>query len=213
MEFFRRAAGSPKRLGVFPGTFNPPTVAHLAIAQSSLDVVDEVVFVLPRLFPHKHYSGASFEDRIQLLLDSTAMEESFSVASTSRGLFADIAAGCRDAYGTQVRLSFLGGRDAAERIVGWDYGERGAIAGMLRDFDLLVAARDGVYRPPEDVAQGVRQLAVGADIQAVSASGIRDRIAAGLPWEHLVPELARDRVRRIYAAEKDITVPDSRAEK
>ena len=56
MEFFRRAAGRPNRLGILPGTFNPVTVAHLALAHAALRHVDEVVFVLPRVFPHKNYT-------------------------------------------------------------------------------------------------------------------------------------------------------------
>src|ERR1039458_5080843 len=61
MEFLRRSKDRPYRLGVLPGTFNPVTVAHLALAEAALTIVDEVVFVLPRQFPHKTYSGAAFE--------------------------------------------------------------------------------------------------------------------------------------------------------
>ena len=55
---------------------------------------------------------------------------------------------CREAYGADVRLSFLCGRDAAERIANWDYGRPGAFLEMLRQFDILVAARAGEYCPP-----------------------------------------------------------------
>src|ERR1035441_4869907 len=35
MEFLRRSKDRPYRLGVLPGTFNPVTVAHLALAEAT----------------------------------------------------------------------------------------------------------------------------------------------------------------------------------
>src|SRR3954470_17722032 len=114
MEFFQRAARDTKRLGILPGTFNPVTVAHMALARAALSHVQEVVFVLPRVFPHKPYSGASFDERVELL--RAAIEEpEFSIATADGGLFVEIAEECREAYGPETRLTLLCGRDAAER--------------------------------------------------------------------------------------------------
>src|ERR1039458_7945743 len=73
--------GGNPRLGVLPGTFNPVTVAHLALAEAALTIVDEVVFVLPRQFPHKTYSGAAFEQRAELLEMALEGEPRFSAAA------------------------------------------------------------------------------------------------------------------------------------
>src|SRR5215472_12049714 len=102
MEFFQRAAGRPERLGVLPGAFNPITVAHMALARAALRHVDEVVFVLPRVFPHKNYSGASFAERVEMLRAAVAGDQVFSIATADGGLFAEIARECRDAYGDGV---------------------------------------------------------------------------------------------------------------
>src|ERR1051325_5057741 len=150
MDFPHRAAGNPKRLGILPGTFNPVTVAHMALARAALSQVDEVVFVLPRVFPHKTYSGASFDERIEMLRAAVADNPAFSIATAEGGLFVEIARECRAAYGDGVTLSFLCGRDAAERIAGWDYGRPGAFPEMLREFELLVAPRSGAYDPPPE---------------------------------------------------------------
>jgi len=198
MEFFQRAAREPKRLGILPGTFNPVTVAHMALARAALRHVDEVVFVLPRVFPHKPYSGASFADRVEMLTVAAAGDEAFSIAAAEGGLFVDIARECRDAYGDGVRLSFLCGRDAAERIAGWDYGRPGAFPEMLREFDLLVAGRDGSYAAPAEFASAIRALELeGAE--GISATEVRDRIVRGMPWEHLVPAAITEHARRIYS--------------
>ena len=183
IEFFRRAPGSPRRLGILPGTFNPPTLAHIALAQAAMAQVDEVLFVLPREFPHKIYEGASFDERIQMLQLAAT---DFSIASTGGGLFIEIARECQDAYG-DAALSFLCGRDAAERIVNWDYGDPGAFAAMLNVFDLRVASRGGDYLPPPQLASRIHPLPLPPDYDEVSASDVRRRIARGEPWEHLVP--------------------------
>src|SRR5664279_3363104 len=101
MEFLRRSKDMPCRLGVLPGTFNPVTVAHLALAEAALSVVDEVVFVLPRRFPHKTYSGAGFEQRAELLVMALSGEPRFSAAACEGGLFVEIAGECHEAYGEE----------------------------------------------------------------------------------------------------------------
>jgi nicotinate-nucleotide adenylyltransferase len=199
MQFFRRAAGSPRRLGVLPGTFNPPTVAHLALARAALAVVDEVLLVLPRIFPHKQYEGASFDERVELLQLACAADPQLSTAAPQGGLFIEIARECRAAYGDRVRLSFVCGRDAAERIVGWDYGEPGAIADILREFDLLVAAREGEYRIPAEHASAIEVLSLPGSFDHVSATEVRNRIQSGKEWAQLVPRETVQRIREIYA--------------
>jgi nicotinate (nicotinamide) nucleotide adenylyltransferase len=196
MKFFRRAAGETRRLGVFPGTFNPPTRAHLALARAALALVDEVVFVLPREFPHKIYEGAVFEDRVRMLEAALEAEPRFSIAASRGGLFIEIARECHEAYGVEAELYFLCGRDAAERIVNWDYGRPGAIGDQLCEYQLLVASRQGAYDAPADLRGRVHALDGGDD--RVSASEVRRRIRLGEPWEELVPERIVGLVREIY---------------
>jgi nicotinate-nucleotide adenylyltransferase len=198
MEFFHRAGGSPARLGILPGTFNPVTTAHLALAEAGLAWVDEVLFVLPRELPHKEFTGATFAQRIEMLRSALAGQPAFSLASSEGGLFVEIAGECRREYDAGVRLSFLCGRDAAERIAAWDYGQPGAFAGMLRSFDLLVAGRGGHYEPPAEFREAIRPLEFSGEYDAVSATGVRQRVARGEPGELMVPEAARELARRIY---------------
>jgi nicotinate-nucleotide adenylyltransferase len=200
MEFYRRSQGNPSRLGVFPGAFNPITVAHMAVGQAALSHVDEVVYILPRAFPHKNYSGASFAQRVELLGAALGENQACSIACADGGLFVEIAAECRAAYGAGIALTFLCGRDAAERIVNWDYGDAGACAAMLRQFDLLVAARRGEYVPPPEFRHSIRTLELAEELGHVSATGVREKIARGDPWEHLVPPAARRLAREIYSS-------------
>lgn len=198
MEFFRRAAGKTSRLGILAGTFNPPTRAHLALARAALAQVEEVLFILPRLFPHKTYEGAGFAERVKLLEVALQNEPRFSIAATEGGLFIEIARECRSAYGGEAKLYFVCGRDAAERVVNWDYGKPGAFLAQLREFQLLVAARKGEYEPPAEMRTRIHKLTVPGDYDEISASDVRERIARRERWEHLVPESIVSLARELY---------------
>ncbi len=133
-----------------------------------------------------------------MLLTATRAEPRFSVAASARGLFAEIAEECREAYSDHFRLLFICGRDAAERIVTWDYGEPHAFRRMITRFELLVAPRDGHYQPPPDIRHRVSILQPTEDISLISASEVRDRLRQAAPWEHLVPPEIVPLVRAIY---------------
>jgi nicotinate-nucleotide adenylyltransferase len=200
MQFYRRHSASPKRLGILPGAFNPPTVAHLALARAALKSVDEVLFVVPQVLPHKSFSGASLSERIDLVLQAVGDDLPHSVAIANGGLYMDIVRECRTAYGDGPELWCLCGRDAAERIAGWDYGVPGAFERMLDEFGLLVAARSGEYSAPESLRHRIRTLELNGTYDHVSATEVRERIARGEPWEHLVPERITAQVRRIFSS-------------
>ncbi|MFN7998743.1 MAG: nicotinate-nicotinamide nucleotide adenylyltransferase [Bryobacteraceae bacterium] len=199
MDFLCRPAGTVAHLGVLAGTFNPPTNAHLSLARAALDQVDAVVLVLPRLLPHKSYDhGAAFNDRCRMLRAAVSVQPRMAAAVTSGGLFYEIAEECREAYGPQLRLAFLCGRDAAERIINWDYGTDAAIDEILKGFNLLVAPRQGGYEPPARLRDRVRPLHLAEDLDEVSSSEVRRLIQAGGAWEHLVPEAVVPIAREAY---------------
>ena len=110
MEFHVKSLQPPGKLGVLAGSFNPPTTAHLQLVDAALGYhVDEVLCVLPRVFPHKEYFGATLEQRVEML---TLAEDSglpYSVASSEAGLFLDIARECHEHYGVGVRLYLSAG--------------------------------------------------------------------------------------------------------
>ena len=96
LEFVKGPRKAIARLGVLPGTFNPPTRAHLALAHAALDHCDEILFVLPRALPHKDYAGVGFQDRLRLLERAVSEHPQFEAAASGGGLFLEIAAECRE---------------------------------------------------------------------------------------------------------------------
>lgn len=198
MKFYRQESLTPRKVGILAGSFNPPTIAHIELARAASTQVDLVLFVVPRVFPHKEYLGATLEQRVEML-EASGLEVPHAIASTSQGLFIDIARECRAHFGNGVDMSFICGRDAAERILHWDYGRTGVLEEMFAEFELLVAPRGGHFSPPREFAQRIEVLPIGAEHQEVSSTEVRERIARGEPWGQLVPENIRERVRGIYS--------------
>jgi len=185
---------SRNRIGVLAGAFNPVTRAHLALVDAALQVVDEVVCVVPRVYPHKEFHDADLETRVEMLRRAGNQHR---VVVCDQGLFADIARELRPHH-PNAELCFICGRDAAERVIHLDYGDPRAIERMLADFRLLVASRQGQLDAPPHLRHRVEPLPLAEDFDDVSSTEVRRRIAAGLAWEHLVPEPIVEMVRRVY---------------
>jgi len=184
----------PRRIAILAGAFNPLTRAHVALASAASGVTDQVLCVVPRIFPHKELEGATLEQRLEMLRRARA---AFQVEVTQGGLFIEIAREVRLKH-PDSELSFVCGRDAAERILNWDYGEAGFAERMLQEFGLLVASRQGKFAVPEPFQHRVFPIRLEGEFDDVSSTEVRRRIQTGEPWEHLVPEEIVDLVSEVY---------------
>jgi nicotinate-nucleotide adenylyltransferase len=198
MKFHAWSQQKPQKLGVLAGSFNPPTVAHEGLVSAAGSYVDGVLCVVPTALPHKEYFGATLEQRLEMLQESQISSLS-SIASSDAGLFVDMARECKEHYGSNVQLYFICGRDAAERVLSWDYGRPGVVEEMLREFHLLVAARQGEFEAPPELDGRIHRMHMRRDHDLVSSTEVRKRIARGEPWEHLVPTEIVELVRQIYS--------------
>lgn len=189
LRFFKLGPLQSSRVGIFPATFNPVTRAHLALAEAAREQyeLDQIVFLLPESFPHKPYAEASFEDRVKMLQAALAEDPAAAIASSPGGLFFEIARAFRAECGPGADLYVLCGRDAAERAVNWDYGDGPPFREQLREFTMLVAPREGDYEPPADYKERIQPIRLPASYDEVSASAVRQAVAAGRPWRHLAP--------------------------
>lgn len=198
MKFHKRSSIVPARLGILPGSFNPPTKAHLELANAARHAVDEVLWVVPRKFPHKEYSGATLEQRLEMLAASD-LAEPCSIATSDGSLYFEIARECRSHYSPSTRVYLLCGTDAAERILNWDYGRPGVVDEMLNEVDLLVASRRRAFEAPAQYRDRITPLDLAEDFHLFSSTDVRERIRSGETWEHLVPREIVEKVRRIYS--------------
>ncbi|MBM3767715.1 MAG: hypothetical protein FJW32_20190 [Acidobacteria bacterium] len=197
MEFFAGSIEWARRVALLPGSFHPPTKAHEGLANAALDRVDAVVFVLPRAFPHKAYDEVSLADRLHMLAGLTAGERRLAVATSDGGLFIEMAREVRRCVTHIETPLVLCGRDAAERIVSWRYDADTSIERQRAEYRLLAASRDGAFQPPDSLAGFVETIEANWD--EVSSTAVRQAIACGAEWRHLVPARIHAEVERLYS--------------
>jgi hypothetical protein len=167
------------RVGCYPGSFNPPTVAHLAVAEAAVRQagLDRVDLVLSRVALGKETVIAPTVDERRAVLEAVAATRPWlGVAVTAERLIADVAAGYdavvmgTDKWMQVLDPAWYGGSVAARDA---------ALARLPR---VLVAPRSGA-RPA-----GVELLALAEEHDGVSASAVRAGHDHARGW--LLPEAA-----------------------
>ncbi|HEY7620142.1 MAG TPA: nicotinate-nucleotide adenylyltransferase [Solirubrobacteraceae bacterium] len=182
-------------IGILGGTFNPPHVGHLVIAQEALDQldVDRVVFMPVAIPPHKETRedpGAAA--RVELCRLAVGDDERLAVSTleVDRGGASFTVDTLRMFHDLEPEhdLIFIVGGDMAQSLPAWR--EPKAILELAR---LAVAEREGVRR--EDIARRLEPLHDGDRVLFfdmpridISSSAIRRRVAEGHPIRYLVPD-------------------------
>lgn len=199
---------SPKRIGVFGGTFDPLHNAHLAIGRAVLDSaqLDRLLFVVSARPPHKH-SGpwATPQSRLAMTraaLASEARMEASDIELERQGpsYTVDTLRELRAQY-SESRLFLVIGFDSLIDLPNWK--EPRAI---LENAGLLVLPRPGGDHPVPNELVGAYQL-LPFDETDLSSTQIRRRVEAGESIASLVPPAVESLIQaeRLYHA----PVPDS----
>ena len=194
------------RIGILGGTFNPPHVGHLVMAQEALDQLglERVVFMPVSAPPHKQAAGdPGPAARVDLCHMAVAGDERFAVSTleVDRGgpsYTVDTLRALHERDPEHV-LTFIVGGDMAHSLPTWREPE--AVLALAR---LAVAEREGVRR--QDIARRLADVpgADGDDRLAffdmpridVSSSDVRRRVAAGRPIRYLVPDAVAEAIER-----------------
>ncbi len=186
-----------RRLALLPGSFHPITKAHLELARAALPLVDHLWFVLPRSFPHKSYDQVSMRDRLELIRAAIDDPRMGAVISEG-GLFIEMVRECRRRFPSLGQIFVVCGRDAAERIVGWNYDGVEPIEEQLTEYELLVAARQGEYVPPEHLVHRIHPVSLSKSYDEISSTALREKVRLGENWREYTPAAIQDRVRELY---------------
>lgn len=189
------ASPAPTRLGVLGGAYNPITLAHLAVAEAAMTHfgIDEVLFLLPQVSPHKTIFGASLEQRLDMMRLAVEDAPYAAVGLSSHGLFVDMYEGLLAVYPQRPEVFFLTGRDAAERILAWHYDDaEEALKRMFDAFQFIVCSRQGPFTMPDDplltpYRDRIHSCPLPPQADAISATEVRERRERGLPIDDLVP--------------------------
>lgn len=107
-----------QKLGVFSGSFNPPTVAHVRLcehAQKHLEL-DEILLLLAIVNVDKTRFDFSLEERVNMMTAVALGRDSWSVALCSHGRFVEKSEAVARAYPSGTEIWFIVGHDTFVRI-------------------------------------------------------------------------------------------------
>lgn len=189
------------RVGLLPGAYNPPTMAHVALGEAAQRrfELDQVVQIIPRSLPHKRIARPTVEHRLEWIAELARIRKGWAACACEAGLVVDIVDALRREIGDACELFVIAGRDAAERYATWDYGDREGFGDQLKRFTLLVGGRGGSYRVAPERAGRILPFEIAPAHAETSSSMVRSAIARGEDWDHLVPAEIRRFVAAAYA--------------
>jgi len=192
-------------LAVVPGAYNPPTRAHVALAEAArARGFDAALFSIGTITIDKPAGGLAITERLQLLLDVAASGEGLGVVLHNRGLYSEQAEALRRALPDLGGLAFVVGMDKIEQIFDARYYEdfERSLAELFDRARLLVAARGDLDRaalerrlaphPAHQFADRIEWLDLDPCWRPLSATAVRERLARGdIPTDWLPEAVER----------------------
>jgi nicotinate-nucleotide adenylyltransferase len=186
-------ATAQPRLGILGGSFDPPHLAHLAIASEACHALrlERVLFVPAAAPPHKGV-GERTSAEVRLEMTSLAIDDDlrFTVSGIEieRGLVysVDTLRALRERHAGHA-LVFIMGSDSLLQLETWHEPEE-----LLSLCSLAVSPRPG--DAPEAIAAAAarwgdfRVTLLDVPLLDVSSSTVRERAAQGRPIRYLVPQ-------------------------
>lgn len=178
------------RRGLFGGTFDPPHLGHLVMADAALDQLDvaDVAWVTAGDPWQKAGSTvAPADDRLQMTaLAVDGMDGMLIDDSEVRRDGPTYTVDTLEAWQADgVTAVLVVGADAAAGIPGWHRAE------AFDDVEIAVAPRPGTTHADVEAALGRTVIWLDTPELAISATDLRRRFAVGLSTRHLVPDPVR----------------------
>lgn len=195
------------RVGILPGSFNPPTLAHVELARAARQCfrLDCVVFSLSSVIVDKErVAGLCEEDRL-LLLELIAQDvDGLGSAVTNRGLYSDQVLGFRSLFGRKTSIYFIVGMDKVVQIFDATYYDDrdDALRTLFFDAQLIAANRAGsgeeelrglLEKKENQPYEGrVYPLTLPPSLKDVSSTEIRNAAAADALGPDAVPDVVAE---------------------
>ena len=172
------------KIGILGGTFNPPHLGHLILAQEICQKagLDKVLFVPTNIPPHKQSHNVSAQDRFTMVELLIGADKHFEVSDIEIGrggvsYTIDTVRALKAKY-PKDKFFLIVGSDLANDFTGWRYFEE-----LKQEIDIIVAKR-------RDYPLGKKgnYWLVGILQMGISSSYIRSLIKRGFSVKYLVTD-------------------------
>jgi nicotinate (nicotinamide) nucleotide adenylyltransferase len=134
------------RLGIIPGSFNPPTRAHLCLVKEAMRLIspDEILVLLDLQAMDKRPFGATWEERAAMLEILFRENSRVSIGLSNRGLFLDKIELLKKCYPSPIEIVFIVGFDTILRVMDEKYYQyrRISLDRLFEKCRFLVAGRE-----------------------------------------------------------------------
>lgn len=173
-----------KRVGLFGGTFDPPHIGHLQIAEAVLACLqlDEIWFIPTYHPPHKDDAETDSFHRLQMVKLMIEHEEKFMINTIEldrkgKSYTIDTVSQLEQEY-PKTKFYFIIGGDQVTYLKHWKQIDQ-----LIEKVQFVGVERPGVNW--EEVPY-VEKLSI--PIMDVSSTEIREQIKAGMPFKQYVHE-------------------------
>ena len=183
-----------EKVGILGGTFNPPHIGHLIIAEQVRDQLDldKIVFLPTAEPPHSSINKKTISSDIRVELLDLAIHtnpnfemELYEVEKGGKNYTYNTMKALVDLY-PAVDFYFIIGADMIEDLPTW------------HEIDKLVELVQfvGVNRPGYAVETDYPLIMVDVPLVDISSSAIRKKVAQGCSIQYLVPENVQNYIER-----------------
>jgi nicotinate-nucleotide adenylyltransferase len=202
---------------LYGGTFDPVHHGHLAVARAARDALGTRVALMPAADPpHRQPPGASAQQRAAML-DLAVVDESGlyvdrrELARDEPSYSVETLRALRDEIGGAAPVALLVGADSFRDLPAWrdwralfglahfvvaERAENPLADGLAAALAAEVGERWAEEGAALMTAPAGRVLRLRQPLHPASATAIRTRIAAGLPWRDDVPALVAAYIER-----------------
>jgi len=189
--------GAMRRVGILGGSFDPPHLGHLAIANfvASDRELDEIVFVVSHIQWQKVMEREMLDSRYRLEMVQLAVSEldncSVSSIEIDRG-GESVTLETLESFhedDPETHFELIIGADIASTLSTWRRSEE-----LEKYADIVVVGRPGFHLI--DLEKDFNFVHVDGPQVDISSEKIRSAVKSGLPIGHLVPERVEDYIRR-----------------
>lgn len=183
------------RKGILGGTFNPPHIAHLIVAQEVREAMDLDAVILIPTSVHAFKGEASASPRHRAALSELAVAGDPGLAvdriEIQRGGVSYTVDTLRELRNREPETDWtlILGRDNLEELAQWR--EADALPGLA---SVVVTTRAGLAAP-ERMPFGGRCTLVDVPSLEISSTAIRERVARGRSIRHWVPPAVEAYIR------------------